>query len=68
MNLLRLYVRDIIRTATLQAYTVGSHQEEDMPQSSSRRGREDPGDTEDTGASCRRTQRTVSPPEEQPPH
>ncbi len=32
-----------------------------MPQSSSKRGREDPGDTEDTGTSYRRTQPTVPP-------
>jgi hypothetical protein len=67
MNLLSLYVQDTIRTETLRAHTVGTQQEEDMPQSSSKRGREDPGDTEDTGASYRRTQPTVPPQEGQPP-
>ena len=67
MNLLSLYVQDTIRTETLRAHTVGSQQEEDMPQSSSKRGREDPGDTEDTGTSYRRTQPTVPPPEGQTP-
>ncbi len=56
VNLLRLYVRDTIRTPTLEAHTVVSAQEEDMPQSSSKRGRECTGDTKNTGASSRRTQ------------
>ena len=66
MTLLRLYVRDTVRTATLQAHTVGATQEEDMQQTSSKRMREDAGDTEDTGASTRRAQPGVTATEGHP--
>ena len=47
-NLLRLYVTDTVHEFTLRAYTMGVLQNEPMPQSSSKRGREAAGDTEDT--------------------
>ena len=47
-NLLRLYVTDTIRESTLRAHTVGATQDEPMPQSSTKRGQEEAGDTEDT--------------------
>ena len=56
VNLIRLYVTDTIRESTLQPYTAGATQEEQMPQSSSRRGRENVEDTHATGASLRRTE------------
>ena len=47
-NLLRLYVTDTIKDSTLQAHTIGAPQDEPMPQSSSKRGRDAAEDTEDT--------------------
>ena len=48
-NLIRLYVHDTVKESTLQTHTVGAPHDEPMPQSSSKRGREDVEDTEDTG-------------------
>ncbi len=48
-NLICLYVIDTIRESILRTHTVEAPQDEQMPQSSSKRGREEIGDTEDTG-------------------
>jgi hypothetical protein len=48
-NLLRLYVTNTIKESTLRAHTMGAPHNEPMPQSSSKRGRGEAGDTEDTG-------------------
>jgi hypothetical protein len=47
-NLLRLYVTDTIKESTLRAHTMGAIQGEPMPQSSSKRRRDEASDTEDT--------------------
>ncbi len=67
MTLFRLYVRETVKIATLRAHTRGATQEEDMPQTSSKRVREEAGDTEDTGASARRAQPGATTTEENPP-
>ena len=47
-NLLRLYIADTIKESTLRAHTVGAPHDKLMPLSSSKRGRDEVGDTEDT--------------------
>ena len=47
-NLLCHYITDTIKESTLRAHTMGAPLDEPMPQSSSKRGREEAGDTEDT--------------------
>jgi len=47
-NLLRHYITDTIKESTLRAHTMGVPPDKPMPQSSSKRGREEVGDTEDT--------------------
>jgi len=47
-NLLRLYVTDTIKESTLRAHTMGAPQDEPMPQSSSKRGRDAADNMEDT--------------------
>jgi hypothetical protein len=47
-TLLHLYVTDAIKESILRTHTIGAPQDEPMPQSSSKRGRDENGDTEDT--------------------
>jgi len=47
-NLLHLYATNTIKESTLRAHTMGAPQDEPMPQSSSKRGREEASDAEDT--------------------
>jgi len=47
-TLLHLYITDTIKDSTLRAHTIGAPQDEPMPQSSSKRGRDETCDTEDT--------------------
>jgi len=69
-NLLHLYVTDTVKESALRAYTMGVPQDDPMPQSSSKRGREAAGDTEDTatypGHSVAPTM-GVPPPQQDPP-
>jgi hypothetical protein len=66
-NLLRLYVADTITESTLRAHTIGAPGDEPMTQSSSKRGRDEAGDTEDTATYPGQTAAPVhvDPP---PPH
>ena len=48
-NLIRLYIGDTIKESTLWTHTMGAPQDVQMPQSSSKRGRDDAEDMEDTG-------------------
>jgi hypothetical protein len=63
-NLLRLYVTDTIKESTLRAHTFGAPGDEPMPQSSSKRGRDEAGDTEDTATY---PGQTAAPVQEEPP-
>ena len=47
-NLLRHYITETIKESTLRPHTTGAPLDEPMPQSSSKRGREEAGNTEDT--------------------
>jgi len=64
-NLIHLYVGDTIRESTLRAHTVGAPQDEQMLQSSAKRGREKTEDNEDTGTYPVLPQ-TCAPPVEDP--
>jgi hypothetical protein len=48
-SLIRLYVRDTVKDSTIRTHTMGAHHDVQIPQSSSKRGRENAEDTEDTG-------------------
>ena len=63
-NLLRLYVIDTVKESTLRAHTIGAPEDELMPQSSSKRGRDAAGDTEDTATY---PGQTAAPVREEPP-
>jgi hypothetical protein len=64
-NLLRLYVTDTVKESTLRAHTMGAPQDEPMPQSSSKRGRDA---ADDTGDTATYPGQSDAPAKEEPPH